>query len=568
MDLQATFFATLVDEWVRCGVTDAVLGAGQRSTILAGTLEKHPSIRTHVMVDERSAAYFALGIGIATQRPAVLWVTSGTATLELSAAVAEANTALVPLLVCTADRPLELQHARDWQSMDQRYLYQGATRWSFNPGVADAGMSSSWRSIAARSVGETMHHPAGPGPVHLNLPIREPWTFEYGDLPVGRPNNAPWHQWHSDPVAPSSELVSVLAQSGKRGVIIAGKTDLDAETVHACAQALGWPVLAEIRSEVRLPLETTVSTADALTRIPEFAEQQKPEIVLRLGMPVISKSVASWIQASGAEEWLIDMHDVWAGPTPDAHRIIRCDPNAFCKEVTGSSPVSTDPQWLESWKEAEAIAQQAIDESLAGDELSEPSIARCLVEYAPEHSNLFASTSMPVRDIEWYGKPRTNIHVHANRGLSGLEGLISTAAGIASSFPERSNLMMVGDLGFLYDINSLWALDDTSNCRLTIVVVDNNGGGIFSLFSQLRGLGNDVFERVVATPHDMDLISVAQGFGVTVEEVKTRDELKNAVEESARSNGIHVVYVRTERPASLELRNRIHELVAQKIRNA
>lgn len=561
-DVQATFLATLVDEWVRCGVTDVVVGAGQRSTLGAGTLEAHPKLRVHTMVDERSGSYFALGLAMETGRPTLLWVTSGTATTEVSAAVMEANQALVPLIVCTADRPPELQHARDWQTADQRYLYMGATRWSFNPGVADAAMSGSWRSIAARAYGEALYNAKGPGPVHLNLPIREPWEFAYGELPAGRSGELPWHQWK--PLSAIDELVSLP----RRGVIIAGDERLDTGLAIEAARSLGWPILAETRSDLRVPADVVVASADVLARSPRFCAEVKPEVVLRFGRPGISKSVAAWLKGSDTQEWLVDPHGIWAGRTSEANVIVTADHREVCKRIIDQTPQAAPSEWLQMWKSLDKTAQLSIDEFMSDNStgtLTEAVIGRELTEIVPPESNVFGGTSMPVRDVEWYARPRVDVKVYANRGVSGLEGLVSTAAGIARANPQRSNVALVGDLGFLYDTNAMWTLRSmASDLQLAIVVVDNRGGGIFSLFPHLRGLGDDVFQKVVGTPHDVDILSVAASFDIPTRTATTVEELASAVNDAIDAGGISVVYVRTDGRASMDFRVALHKhVVAQ-----
>ncbi len=561
-DTQATFFATLVDEWSRCGITDAVVGAGRRSTLLAGLLEVNSAIRVHVMVDERSASHFALGLSIATGRPAVMWCTSGTATVEFAAAVIEAHHSRVPLLVCTSDRPPELLHVRDWQAVDQRFLYAGSTRWSFDPGVADAAMRQSWRSIAARAFGETLHNPSGPGPVHLNLPIREPWTFDAGELPPGRPNGVPWHTWPRATVRPSNESIGALIAGERKGVIIAGNADYDYEPVHACARALGWPVFAEARSGTRVPESTTIAGYDALLRSPAFMEVHRPDVVVRFGMPVLSKTVTQWLQTHTPEQWLVSPFDEWTGTAGDAANIVRADIDEFCATVLALGPESADASWLQSWQRAERLAQRAIDEALLFDVVTEPFVARSLAHSLPEGSILFASTSMPVRDVEWYAPARRGLSVIANRGVSGLEGMVSTAAGVALN-NAGPNVLLTGDLGFLYDLNALWTLKGISgDLQLTIVIVDNDGGGIFDAFPELRGLGQNVYERVTFAPHRTDIVAAVEGLDVPVSVVTDPARLVDTVVQKCVEGGLGVVYVPIDRDTSSTMRKNIHACVA------
>ncbi|MGH9298216.1 MAG: 2-succinyl-5-enolpyruvyl-6-hydroxy-3-cyclohexene-1-carboxylic-acid synthase, partial [Acidimicrobiales bacterium] len=299
----ATFSATLVDEWARAGVRHAIVCPGSRSTPLALALAASEHIEVHVSLDERSGAFVTLGIGIESAMPAVLLTTSGTAAVEAHAAVVEAHQALVPLLVCTADRPPELHHVGAPQTIEQGPLYQGVTRWSVDPGVPDETSASTWRSLGARAVAECMAGPRGPGPVHLNLPFRDPLLGEPGDLPPPRSGAAPWHAVADRRAALSSEaerlLASVLSKSlalpFSRGLLVAGAGCGDPGLVHAAARALGWPVLADPRSNCR-NLESrdravVIATADSLLRSVEFAAGHQPDVIVRLGAPPASKLV-------------------------------------------------------------------------------------------------------------------------------------------------------------------------------------------------------------------------------------------------------------------------------------
>jgi 2-succinyl-5-enolpyruvyl-6-hydroxy-3-cyclohexene-1-carboxylate synthase len=556
-DIQATFLATLIDEWSRAGVTDAVVCPGNRSTLLSALLETDARINVHVMVDERSAAYFALGLGKATGRPAVFWCTSGTATAQAHSALIEAHYAQVPLLVCTSNRPPELHHVRDWQSIDQSKLYEGMTRWSFAPGVADDAMRDSWRSIASRSVVETMHHPNGPGPVHLDLAIREPWNLPIDQLPPSRPNGAPWHR-----VEIPDSIASTFGPSqwiNKTGVFVVGECDVDAATLYEAANRLSWPVLAEARSGVRQPHPHCITSYDTLLRGEVFATSHQPEIVVQIGSPSISKTVATWIQNSGAELWVVDPYDLWRGSVGDASSILRVTPTSLCCSIVAADLQGEHNGWLESWQRAEAGAQRVFASMLDSvDEVNEPGIARRLAS-SLGRINLFAATSMPVRDVESFSGAQLAAKVFANRGASGMEGLVSTAAGLATADPGRPTVLLVGDLSFLYDLNALWALPATN---LTIVVIDNNGGGIFSTLPQLKTIDPEVFERVIATPQNVDIPAIVTSLGVSVVVVERLADLVPACKQSITDGGLRVVYLRTDRARNADLHRRLTDEVA------
>ncbi len=488
--MAATFAATVVDEWARGGVTDAVVAPGSRSTPMALALARHLGIRVHVQVDERSAGFIALGLGLATERPAVVLTTSGTAAVELHPAVVEADLAGVPLLACTADRPPELHGVGAPQTVDQRGLYGGSVRLALEPGVPREAASGTWRSLAARAVAAATGVPAGP--VHLNLAFAEPLLGEAGPLPPARDDDHPWHR----PLAAAPGDVVVEELAGRRGVIVAGRGSGDPEAVHALAAALRWPVLADPLSGCRTDRPTTVALFDLLVR----AGRRPPEAVVRFGRPPASKVLAGWL-AEVSIQVVVDPSGRFADPDRRATHLV----------AGGLSPVDPAPDdWLASWQEAEAAAEQALDDAV--EDGTEPAIARAVVrDLGPEHTLVVAS-SMPVRDVEWFAAP-SPARILANRGANGIDGVISTAVGVALA--GGPTVALVGDLAFLHDTNALLGLAGRE-VDLTIVVIDNDGGGIFSFLPQADDLAAEEFEPLFGTPHGLDLEAIGRAYGVDV----------------------------------------------------
>lgn len=503
MTVQAEFCTTVVDEWIRGGLTHAVIAPGSRSTPLAVALAARPEIATRVVLDERSAAFVALGVGLATGRPAVVLTTSGTAAANLLPAVVEAHHARVPLLVATADRPWEAMDVRAPQTIEQVRLFDNVTRFSAAPGVPDEASAGAWRSLAARALLDTRQHPLGPGPTHLNLAFREPLL---PDAPVeprpGRKGGAPWHR-----IDPSPAGLTPLGLNGRRGLVVAGAGAPPVGTL----QQLGWPILADPRSGARLPHRLTVSAADALLRHAAFADGHRPDTVLHVGEPWASRVVNEWLTASGAEHVVLDPFGSW----PDPHRVA-------AKIVRGRvSPVAEDqPEdgWVDAWANAEAAAQGAITASLAAGSAS--AVVRDSYAQAGPTDIVFVASSMPVRDLEWFGAPRDGCAVLSNRGANGIDGLVSTAAGIAWANPKRNVTALLGDLGFLHDSGGLRAAAGLTN--LEMLVIDNSGGAIFDFLPQATGLDAETFNALFTTPHGLDLRAVAAsvpGVNVRVIEV-------------------------------------------------
>jgi 2-succinyl-5-enolpyruvyl-6-hydroxy-3-cyclohexene-1-carboxylate synthase len=556
----ATFCATLTDEWVRSGVRHAIVAPGSRSTPIALALAAQEGLSVHVVHDERSASFTALGIGLATGRPAVLLCTSGTAAAHFHAAVVEAHQAEVPLLVCTADRPPELRDVSAPQTIDQTGLYGGAVRWFHDPGVPDESGTRWWRSLGSRSVADA----AGPvpGPVHLNLPFRDPLVGEPGPLPEGRAGGAPWHRvvtgrWGMAP-GDADRLAEVLDHP--RGVIVAGHGAGDPEAVLALAAATGWPVLAEPRSGCRVRESggaVVVAAADALLRHPGFARDHTPAVVLRLGRPLASKVLAQWLAASGARHVQIAASPAWIDPDRDVAWRVVADPSVVCRELAERMTGATGTPWAARWRAAEGRAHAALADALdrAGP-LNEPAIARAVMADIPDGGHLVVASSMPVRDLEWYAAPRSGVTVHANRGANGIDGVTSTAVGVALG-SGAPTVLLIGDVAFHHDATALLTLA-RRDLDVRAVVVDNDGGGIFSFLPQATALTSDRFEQLFGTPHATDPGALAAAHGLAVDRAGTLADLRAALAEP----GPRVVCVRTDRAENVAVHAALHAAVA------
>ncbi|HEX7096942.1 MAG TPA: 2-succinyl-5-enolpyruvyl-6-hydroxy-3-cyclohexene-1-carboxylic-acid synthase [Acidimicrobiales bacterium] len=532
-DVAVTFCATVVDELVRAGVAHAFVAPGSRSTPMALALACDARVSVHVHHDERSAAFAALGAGLASGRPAVVLTTSGTAAAELHAAVVEAHQARVPMIVLTADRPPELRDVGAPQTIDQQHLYGRAVRWFVDPGVADWSTRHTWRSFAARLVLEATGQP--PGPVHANLPFREPLLGEPAPLPPGRARGAPWHGRHALRAA-STDLVVDRAQ---RGLVVAGRGARD----HARAIAeVGWPVIADPRAGIG-----GIAHADPLLRTPHIADTLVPEVVLRVGEPPASRIVNEWLDGCGARQLVVA-----AGWIDPAH-VAAGFAGGF--RVTGDRP---SPRWRTAWTRADAAAEAAIAQELASTrDITEPGVARAVMASAPVGGHVVVASSMPVRDVEWYAPRRTDVTVHANRGANGIDGVVSTAVGVAI-VTGAPTIALVGDLAFLHDSTALVALA-TRRVDLTVVVIDNDGGGIFSFLPQATALAPDRFEQLFGTPHGTDCVALARAHGVDATEVTTIDALERAL--AARGKP-RVVVAKSDRARNVEVHRRLHDAVA------
>ncbi|MCU1370825.1 MAG: 2-succinyl-5-enolpyruvyl-6-hydroxy-3-cyclohexene-carboxylate synthase [Ilumatobacteraceae bacterium] len=567
-DTQATFCATLVDEWVRCGVTDAVVCPGSRSTPMAVALAAEQRISVHVHHDERAGAFTALGLGLASGRPALVLTTSGTAAVELHPAVVEAHQASVPMIVLTADRPPELHDVGAPQTVDQTRHFGRAARWFVDPGVPDAAAAGSWRSLAARAVAEAASGAAGPGPVHVNLPFREPLVGTPGELPPGRPDGAPWHTTVGRRSAVDrfgtarlEELLDV-----DRGVIVAGAGAGDPVLLQSLSVVTGWPILADPRSGCRQPMAPTVAAYDAILRHQPTADRLRPDAVLRLGAPPASKVLGQWLGASGAVQVAVDPYGRWFDPGHDAAHVLHADPAAVCQALVHlvGGRAESNRSWADDWTEVAAVAQAAIEADLASHlEPTEPWTARTVARVLPEGSTLVVSSSMPVRDLEWYAPARDGLRVLANRGANGIDGVVSTAVGVALAARGTGapTVVLVGDVAFLHDTNALLGLADRA-VDLTVVVVDNDGGGIFSFLAQADALDAPRFEQLYGTPHGVDLATLAAAHGLMTVSPAGADDVGAAVLASIGAGGSRIVRVRTDRAVNVAVHDQVHAAVA------
>ncbi len=546
-DIQATFCATLVDQWIRLGLRHAVIAPGSRSTPMALALAERIELSVQVVHDERSAAFIALGVGLAGRVPAALLCTSGTAATHFHAAVVEADLSGVPMLVLTADRPPELQGIGAPQTIDQTELYGGVVRRFVDPGVAVAGGFSGWRDLATDWWMSTVG--ADPGPVHVNLPFREPLVGLAAELPsvvrvpVAESNG--WFMMRPD----VAELAAMLDQP--RGLIVAGAGVDDVDAVGALAHALQWPVFADPRSGCR-HLAQAVSSFDSLVRAVDFADAHRPTAVLHLGEAPASKVLGQWLQATGAVHVQVHAQQRTIDPLGIVTERVYGQPSTVCNELVPLVSGAAGTSWLTEWTEAEGRAQAALDAAVA-DPLSEPAVARVL---SGVDAHLVVSSSMPVRDVEWFGQAGVRTAVYSNRGANGIDGVIATGIGVAVATGEAT-IVYLGDVAFCHDQSSLTALA-TRGLSLTIVVTDNDGGGIFSFLPQATTLPTERFEQLFGTPHGTDLVALAGAHGLAGVTVTSADQLRAALADPA----VSVVRVVTDRAENVWVHDCLHAAVA------
>ncbi len=550
-DVQATFCSTLVDQWLRLGVRHAVVAPGSRSTPMALALTERVDIAVHVVHDERVAAFTALGLAVSEPgeqpaAPALLLCTSGTAAANFLPAIAEAGLSEIPMIVLTADRPEELRGVGAPQTIDQIELYGSHVRWFHDPGVPDATEAGEWRMLATTAYAHSVR-----GPVHLNLPFREPLVGVPFALPA--PIDSGVEVDRDEPSVTdrveATAWKSAMATADRGLILVGGMHGIDLTDVSELEAATGWPVIADPQSGRRHRAGFT--SIDAVLRVEGLAEEFLPDVIVRIGRPSASKLLAQW--TARPEPLLIQV----GGPgliDPSGSVAATCSTRELIDAASGRV---VSGEWRTALHTAGRRADAIIEAELAKQEtLTEPSTARTLVDHLPDGAQVTVSSSMPVRDIEWFGG-RTGF-VHANRGANGIDGVISTALGRALALPAGSlpSFVLIGDLAFVHDSNALVALT-RRGVDLRIVVIDNDGGGIFSFLPQSTLLAHERFEKLFGTPLGTDVLALAASHGVATATATTVAEL---VEQIARP-GPWVCRVPSDRELNVEVHDAIHEAV-------
>jgi 2-succinyl-5-enolpyruvyl-6-hydroxy-3-cyclohexene-1-carboxylate synthase len=541
------------DELARCGLEHACTSPGSRCAPIVLSLAREPRIHSWSHIDERCAAFFALGAAKASGKPTAMTCTSGTAAANFAPAVIEAHWAGVPLIVLTADRPPELRDVGAGQAIDQLKLYGDAVKWFFEVGNHEATPERlRWiRTLACRAYATA----AGgrPGPVQLNFPLREPLVPD-GPLPGDGTARAGGYPYV---IVEPQHLPRAADGPGPhpsgRLLIVAGAGTPEPAGLAAFGARAGIPVLADPLSGARTG-PAAIAHYDLLLREPAFADAHRPQFVFRLGEIPVSKPLRRWLAGLDAAQIAVDPDGSWQDPD-----------SVVAMRLRGALPQperpDVEPGWLERWRGADARAAVAIDAAL-GDELSEPLVARTLGDRLDSSSTLFVASSMPIRDAESLlaardGGPR----VLSNRGANGIDGTVSAAFGVAAT--GSPTVLLTGDVALVHDIGGLLAARRLG-LALTIVLLNNDGGGIFH-FLPVAG-ETDAFEQHVATPHGLDFERAAELYGCGYERPGTTGELEAAVARSLASARTTIVEVRTDRERNLALHGRVAEAVSAALR--
>jgi 2-succinyl-5-enolpyruvyl-6-hydroxy-3-cyclohexene-1-carboxylate synthase len=564
-----------VDELARSGLRAACTSPGSRSAPLALTLAREPRLRCFSHVDERCAGFFALGVAKASGLPVAVTCTSGTAAAELLPAAIEAREARVPLLLLTADRPPELRENGAGQAIDQLKLFGSAAKWFFEVGTHEASPERlRWiRTLACRAYATTLE--GRPGVVHLNFPLREPLVTDepLGEDASGRADGGPFVRRRREDHYSAEEDIETtrhLIGSAKRGIVVAGRDErggLDwSPGVGAAkfAAALGWPLLADPLSNARRGT-AAIAHYDALLREPRFLAPLEPDLVLRVGDLPVSKPLRTWLGGlAGVQQVAFDPDGAWQDPASVLSYSLQIDHGSVLEPLSEGTLLKADGDWLAQWRSADERAAEAIRGVLAESGLTEPIVAAELGVLLPEDATLFVASSMPVRDIETFWPAREDPpRVLCNRGANGIDGIVSSAFGAAAA-DGGPVVLLIGDVALAHDIGGLLAAKRL-DLKLTIVLLDNGGGGIFDFLPVAENelaREHDIFTRHIATPTGLDFADAAKLYRLGHERAEDVPGFRAALERGLDSERSCIVEVRGERGANVQLHRRVCQAVS------
>lgn len=575
------FSEAFVDELARSGLRHACVCPGSRSTPLVMSLARNPRIKKWVHLDERSAAYFALGMTRALSEPVAIVSTSGTAAANFFPAVIEAHYSCVPILIVTADRPPELWEWGANQTIDQTRIYGGHAKWSVNMASPEitADLLRYVREMACRAISTAVESPAGP--VHINFPFREPLVPETvpADIPErvileqqeameGRKQGRAYTAVRIGRRSLSQEQVAQTAtylRGVRRGILVCGPQD-DPEfpiSVTMLASRLGFPILADPLSQVRCgkhDRSMIVDCYDAFLRSDKLVQGLEPEIILRFGATPTSKVLLSYIEQQSHARQIVVHEGDWQDPLHVATDMFQTDPNQFAMELARAVATAPNRDWTERWLAVAETSRAAIrDQLTCTEEIFEGKIFTELANLFPFKGTLFAGNSMPVRDLDtFYPSTSQQIHFLANRGASGIDGVLSTALG-TTAVRRDPVILVIGDLSFFYDMNGLLAAKQYQ-LNATIILVNNNGGGLFSFLPQRQY--QEFFETYFGTPHGLTFQATADLYGLGYCKITSWSEFRKAVSQNIETSGTAIVEVPTHRERNVELHRRIWSAVA------
>ncbi len=573
---------TFVNELALSGVKYVCISPGSRNTPLTLAFANNKKIKSYLHIDERSGGFFALGLAKASETPVALVCTSGTATAEFYPAIIEAYQQRVPLIVCTADRPPELIDCGANQTINQNNIYKNHIRWFFDAGLPEPipKRIKHIKSVAKRAVYESLIRSRGP--VHINFPFRKPFepesfTDEIDDklIELAKSNSSNDEKIFKDEDKNINsekwftEIYNHLIKKDK-GIIIAGPENYNASFHQNCKQLsekLGYPILADGASQLRFGKSSNgniISNFDALLRSNKFSKNNQPEIILQFGRTVTSKALENYLENTNALRFMINEYGDWFDPSNRAAASFACKPFIFCEmmlnKLSDFKSITNKNSWLQCFISADKIASKIKKDTIENSSFpSEPRIINEILNALPEHSKIMISNSMPIRDFDYFAaKTNKSFTIFNNRGASGIDGITSTALGIAS---ENNNptILLTGDLAFYHDLNGLLSAKRYS-IPLTIILVNNNGGGIFEVLP-ISDYGK-TFKDYFIAEHNLDFKPFVEAYGGNYHLIESWKDLSEKLILSLKGKKFSALEVKTNAKKSLQLRRKFWKEVA------
>ncbi|WP_273853215.1 2-succinyl-5-enolpyruvyl-6-hydroxy-3-cyclohexene-1-carboxylic-acid synthase [Guptibacillus spartinae] len=567
-EILSSYVGSFVDELVRSGVKHAVVSPGSRSTPLAMMMAEHPLLKVWMHIDERSAGFFALGMAKAHQEPVALLCSSGTAGANYYPAVIEAAQSNVPLIVLTGDRPHELRDNGAPQAIDQIKLYGDYVKWFMEMAMPSSSpdLNRYVRTAASRATAVSSSVPAGP--VHLNFPFRDPLIPDLaysGLFSEGRADHSPWVKATDHLRMLSEEVIAEYANKlvGKKGIIVVGPQDSEelAEPLFALAEKLGYPVLADPLSKCRhSDSPNLIEGYDAFLR-GDVDSLLYPEVVIRFGAMPVSKAFMLFMKKVASPVQIVVDERGWRDPTLASSDMLTVSPVSFVNSLlpTVGRTGFNETDWLEKWNAVNQTTLPLLHKDLDSDGLFEGHVFRELGKLMSAGELLFVGNSMPIRDMENFFLPENSRPtVMGNRGANGIDGIISTAIGASTAY--SSSVLVIGDLSFYHDMNGL-LLAKLYEINLTVIVVNNDGGGIFSFLPQ-REQSNH-FEQLFGTPHGLNYEHAAALYEASFERISNWNEFREAYVKSQNHHGLSIIEVPTDRDANLLLHREMFAKVSK-----
>ncbi|QED49065.1 2-succinyl-5-enolpyruvyl-6-hydroxy-3-cyclohexene-1-carboxylic-acid synthase [Cytobacillus dafuensis] len=571
-EILTSYIAAFVSELVNIGVEDVVVSPGSRSTPMAMVMAEHPELRVHIHVDERSAAFFALGMAKASKRPVAILCTSGTAAANYFPAIVEANIARVPLIVLTADRPHELRDVGAPQAIDQVHLYGNHVKWfvEMAPPENSKDMIRYVRTICARAASTAKRSPAGP--VHLNFPFREPLIpqLDTADLFELTERSAGYVSIQAGEYKLTNEEYREIGESlrsYKRGIIVCGSIEAEGfnDAVIALAERLQFPILSDPLSQLRSGSHSgtyIIDTYDTFLKNEKAKQFLKPDVVIRFGAVPVSKPLTIFLKEnSDVRQFVIDGGAGWRDPGMVSSEMVYCHETDFCRSIISYINKDNSLSYFEKWEKINQLTRKNLAKVNEIDVLSEGKLFYQLTERLPEGATLFVGNSMPIRDLDtFFHFNHKSIRIMANRGANGIDGVISTALG-AGTFLQPLYLVL-GDLTFFHDQNGLIAAKQFG-IDINILLINNNGGGIFSFLPQASHPKN--FEQLFGTPLDLKFQSVVEMYGGHYELITSWEHLSSSINANKEKPGLKVMEITTNRDNNIQEHRELWDAVSREI---